>query len=99
MAAVQALVNQKTGEQWGNPNPVYYGIAQSEYGTAGGSFLGASCNSSNGNPGSCAFNDITQGDIDLACEDNGTATRSHCYMPTGTPMVWTARTRSPPRRS
>jgi hypothetical protein len=84
MAAVQALVNQKTGEQWGNPNPVYYGIAQSEYGTAGGSFLGASCNSSNGNPGSCAFNDITQGDIDLACEDNGSVTKSHCYKPAGT---------------
>ncbi|MGD0733082.1 MAG: protease pro-enzyme activation domain-containing protein, partial [Terracidiphilus sp.] len=84
MAAIQALVNQKTGETWGNPNPVYYKIAQSQYGTAGGTFLGASCNSSNGNPGACAFNDITQGDIDLACEDNGNIEKAHCYKPSGT---------------
>jgi hypothetical protein len=84
MAAVQALINQKTGEFWGNPNPIYYQIAQSQYGTAGGSFLGSACNSSTGNPGACAFNDITLGDIDLACEDNGTLTESHCFKPTGT---------------
>ncbi len=74
MAAIQALVNQKTGKTWGNPNPIYYQIAQNEYGTAGGSFQGSACNSSgSGGPGSgCAFNDVTQGDIDLACEDNGT---------------------------
>jgi hypothetical protein len=86
MAAVQALVNQKTGQTWGNPNPIYYQIAQNEYGTAGGSFLGSSCNSSGaGGPAStCAFNDITQGDIDLACEDNGTLSEAQCYKPTGT---------------
>ena len=86
MAAIQALVNQKTGESWGNPNPIYYQIAQNEYGTAGGSFLGSSCNSSgSGGPGSgCVFNDVTQGDIDLACEDNGTTEEAHCYKPSGT---------------
>ncbi len=86
MAAIQALVNQKTGESWGNPNPIYYQIAQKEYGTAGGSFLGSSCNSSgSGGPGSgCVFNDVTQGDIDLACEDNGTTEEAHCYKPSGT---------------
>ncbi len=86
MAAIQALVNQKTGESWGNPNPIYYQIAQNEYGTAGGTFLGSSCNSSgSGGPGSgCVFNDVTQGDIDLACEDNGTVEEAHCYKPSGT---------------
>jgi hypothetical protein len=86
MAAMQALVNQKTGQSWGNPNPYYYQIAQNEYGTAGGTFQGSSCNSSgSGGPASsCVFNDITQGDIDLACEDNGTLTESHCYKPSGT---------------
>ncbi len=80
MAAIQALVNQKTGETWGNPNPIYYQIAQNEYGTAG-NFLGASCNSSGtGGPGSgCVFNDVTQGDIDLPCEYNGTAAEHHCF--------------------
>ena len=86
MAAIQALVNQKTGETWGNPNPVYYQIAQNEYGTVGGSFAGSSCNSSgHGGPAStCVFNDITQGDIVLACEDDGTTAESHCYKPSGT---------------
>ncbi len=83
MAGIQALVNQKTGETWGNPLPYYYQIAQNEYGTAGGTFLGTSCNSSGaGGPGSgCVFNDITQGDIDLACRYNGTTTEHHCYKP------------------
>ena len=86
MAAIQALIDQKTGQNWGNPNPYYYQIAQNEYGTAGGSFAGASCNSSgSGGPAAgCAFNDVTQGDIDLACEDNGTLEEAHCYKPAGT---------------
>jgi hypothetical protein len=81
MAAVQALVNQKTGEMWGNPNPIYYQIAQGEYGSQGGSFAGSTCNASGtGGPGgSCVFNDVTQGDIDLACETNGTVEAAHCY--------------------
>ena len=86
MAAIQALVNQKTGETWGNPNPVYYQIAQAEYGTQGGTFAGSSCNSSGtGGPASnCVFNDITQGDIDVACEYIGTTERAHCYLPSST---------------
>ena len=69
-----------------SPNPIYYQIAQNQYGVAGGSFLGSACNSSGaGGPGSgCVFNDITQGDINLACEDNGTLEEAHCYKPTGT---------------
>ena len=83
MAAIQALVNQRTGQNWGNPLPYYYQIGQNEYGTAGGTFLGSSCNSSGtGGPGSgCVFNDVTQGDIDLACRYNGTTAEHHCYKP------------------
>jgi len=84
MAGIQALINQQTGENWGNPNPVYYQIAQNEYGVAGGTFQGSGCNSSTGSGIGCAFNDVTQGDIGLACEDNGTLTESHCYKPSGT---------------
>jgi hypothetical protein len=84
MAAIQALVNQQTGEKWGNPNPIYYQIAQNQYGTAGGTFLGSGCNSSTGNTAGCAFNDVTQGDIDLACKADGTLQKAHCYLPAGT---------------
>ena len=84
MAAIQALVNQKTGETWGNPNPIYYQMAQNEYGTAGGTFQGSGCNSSTGSGAGCVFNDVTQGDIDLACEYNGTLEEAHCYKPSGT---------------
>ena len=86
MAGIQALVNQQTNQIWGNPNPIYYQIAQNEYGVSGGTFLGGSCNSSgSGGPGSgCAFNDVTQGDIDLACTDNASLEKAHCYLPSGT---------------
>ncbi len=84
MAAIQSLINQETGETWGNPNPIYYQIAQNEYGTSGGTFQGAACNSSTGSGAGCAFNDVTQGDIDLACENNGTLEEAHCYKPSGT---------------
>src|ERR1035438_7369405 len=61
-------------------------MGQNEYGTAGGTFQGISCNSSGtGGPASgCVFNDVTQGDIDLACEDNGTLEEAHCYKQNGT---------------
>lgn len=66
LAAIQALINQKTGERWGNPNPVYYAIAKAEYGSSGS----AACNSSKGNAAgkSCVFYDVTLGDIDVNCE-------------------------------
>ncbi len=86
MAAIQALINQQTGEKWGNPLSIYYQIGQNEYGTAGGTFQGSACNSSgSGGPASgCAFNDITQGDISEACKDDGTTVKYHCYLPSGT---------------
>jgi subtilase family serine protease len=77
MAGIQALVNQKTGSRWGNPNPVYYQLASSEYGSSGN----ASCNSTSGNSvgSSCIFYDVTQGDMDVNCTAS-----NNCYKPSGT---------------
>ena len=81
MAAIQALVNQKTGSRWGNPNTVYYALANAEYGTTGS----ATCNSIavNKTSNSCQFYDITQGDIVGACKAQGTTLRN-CFRPSGT---------------
>ncbi len=65
MAGIQALINQKAGEPQGNPNPIYYSLAASQYGNSGDS----SCNSSLGNAvgSSCIFYDVTLGDMDVPC--------------------------------
>ena len=83
MAGIQALVNQKTGSKWGNPNPVYYQLAASEYGSSGN----PSCSSTSGNSvaNSCIFYDVTQGDMDVNC--TGT---NNCYKPSGTNGVLSA---------
>jgi hypothetical protein len=86
MAAMQALVNQGSGSRWGNPNPAYYALARSEYGSGGS----PSCVSSLGaNVGStCVFYDVTQipllytgtgtgGDNDVLCSG------LNCYAPSG----------------
>ncbi|MBI2679792.1 MAG: hypothetical protein HYX25_02150 [Candidatus Solibacter usitatus] len=77
VAGIQALVNQKTGSRWGNPNPIYYSMAAAEYGASGNN----SCNSTlgQGAASSCVFYDVRQGDIDVNC----TGTRN-CYLPSGT---------------
>lgn len=78
MAGIQALVNQKTGERQGNPNPTYYSLATSEYGASGS----ASCNSTLGNAAgnSCIFYDVTLGDMDLPCSN----TNVNCFDTSGT---------------
>ena len=64
MAGIQALINQKTGSRWGNPDPIYYGLAAAEYGSSGNS----TCNASASSPeNSCVFHDITLGDMSVAC--------------------------------
>jgi subtilase family serine protease len=72
MAGIQALVDQKWGRQ-GNPNPVYYKIARTEYGTKGS----ATCNSSLGksSASSCVFHDVTLGDMDVNCRGS-----HNCYL-------------------
>jgi subtilase family serine protease len=89
LAGIQALVNQRTAALTispipgqGNPNPVYYAIAKSEYGASGSSL----CNSSaqplprRGVGTSCVFYDVTQGDIDVNCRRNS----ANCYDPGAT---------------
>ncbi len=72
MAGMQALINQKAGGPQGNPAPIYYQLAASEYGSSGNS----SCNSSNGNTvaSSCIFYDVTLGDMDVDCSG------PNCYL-------------------
>ena len=81
MAAIQALVDQHWKIRAGNPNPTYYSIANTEFGPKGNT----SCYSINETAGnSCVFNDVTQGDIDVDCEYNGTVFKADCYRPSGT---------------
>jgi subtilase family serine protease len=77
MAGLQAIVNQYTGAQQGNPNYTYYPIAGVEYGASGSS----ACNSSNGNSvgSSCVFYDVTLGDDDVPCTGS-----INCYLSSGT---------------
>ena len=72
MAGIQALINQKIGSRQGNPNPIYYQLAASEYGSGGN----GACNSSDGNAvsSSCSFYDVTQGDMDVDCAG------PNCYL-------------------
>jgi subtilase family serine protease len=76
LAAMQALVDQKKAARQGNPNPVYYALAASEYGVAGN----PNCNSTLGKAvkSTCVFYDVTLGDIDVNCV--GTI---DCYLPSG----------------
>src|SRR5580698_6646090 len=87
-AGIQALVNQYTGSAQGNPNPVYYKMANTEYGASGSS----ACNSSNGNTigSSCVFYDVTLGDIDADCLSGS----PNCYLPSGTYGVLSTSTTS-----
>lgn len=83
MAAMQALINQKWSMRAGNPNPTYYQIAKSEFGASGNS----DCYSINQPPrrglaSACAFYDITQGDINADCLQNGSD--QPCFIPSGT---------------
>jgi subtilase family serine protease len=75
-AGIQALVNEKSGTRWGNPNPVYYKIAIYENGLTGS----PSCNSSLGAraASTCVFYDVTLGDMDANC--TGTY---NCYLDGG----------------
>jgi regulation of enolase protein 1 (concanavalin A-like superfamily) len=79
MAGIQALINQKAGGPQGNPAPVYYQLAATEYGSIGSS----SCNSNNGNAvgASCIFYDVTMGDMDVDC------TGPNCFLSDGSAGV------------
>jgi subtilase family serine protease len=88
-AGIQALVNQSTGESWGNSNYILYGLANAEYGASGNS----SCNSSLGNGvgPTCMFYDVTQGDNVINC--TGT---NDCYNGGGKYGILSTSDTSPP---
>ncbi len=75
-AGIQALVNQSTGQSWGNSNTVLYSLARTQYGNNGST----NCNSSLGNAvgSNCVFYDVTQGDITVLCTG-----LNNCYNPGG----------------
>jgi subtilase family serine protease len=77
MAAIQALVDEKWSIRAGNPNPTYYSIAKTEFGTAGNS----TCYSINQTTAAsnCTFYDVTQGDNNTDCVYNGTTFLADCH--------------------
>src|SRR6266404_5248317 len=58
-AAIIALINQKTNSRQGNANYALYNLAKNE--------TFANCNSTTGPASTCVFNDITKGNISVAC--------------------------------
>ncbi len=76
MAGVQALVAQKTGQSWGNPNPIFYRLAQAEYGATGN----RKCSATKGNKTAtdCVFYDVMEGDNNVDCTG-----QYDCYLPSG----------------
>ena len=89
MASIQALVNEEWGIRVGNPNPTYYSIAKTEFGSSGNS----GCYSINqpaprGLSSTCVFYDITQGDTDVDCRyyptNNNNSDGVGCFRPSGT---------------
>jgi hypothetical protein len=75
MAGIQALINQKAGGPQGNPAPVYYQLAATEYGSSGSSTCGA--DKGNAVATNCIFYDVTSGDMDVDCVG------PNCYLADG----------------
>jgi hypothetical protein len=86
-AGIQALVNQQTGQRWGQANTVYYAIANSEYGASGNPSCFSGPSPLSTPAASCVFNDVTQGTIYLPCAttgSDGAARLYNCYRPSAT---------------
>ncbi len=89
-AGIQALINQQTGQKWGNPNPVLYAFGANEYGSPAAPNQGnlTACNSNNGNTigGACVFYDVTLGDIDVPCSKPRKGKARNCFGPPANPV-------------
>ncbi len=93
MAAIIALVAQKTGERQGQADYVLYGMAANEYGTSSykTGCIGSGTTTNTGTTASanfpptssCVFNDITTGNNDVPCQHSGTHALSTCYVTAG----------------
>lgn len=79
LAGIQALINQATGQSWGNINTRYYALEAKQYGStvSPNTASVSSCNANTGNGigGNCVFQDITSGDIAVPCKYGST----NCY--------------------
>jgi subtilase family serine protease len=82
-ASIQALINQKAGAPQGNPDPIIYNLARSQFGTAAAPNMTAlnNCNSAAGNKvaSTCIFQDVTVGVNTVPCYGP-----VNCYGTTGT---------------
>jgi subtilase family serine protease len=83
MAGIQALINEKTGNRWGNPNTVYYELAYSEYNSNATGATACNSNTVAKTGNSCVFYDVTQGDNVGACEANLSGYLINCYKTAG----------------
>ena len=86
-AGIQALVNEYTGQTWGNANTLYYTIANFEYGASGNPACYSGPSPLHTPAASCVFNDVVQGSIYLPCASlgsDGTARLYNCYRPSAT---------------
>ncbi len=78
-AGIQALVNELSGQSWGNMNTEFYALAAAQYGSPASPNTAqlTACNANLGNAigSSCVFNDVTSGDITVPCTKGST----DCY--------------------
>jgi subtilase family serine protease len=95
MAGIQALINETSESYQGNPDYVYYALAELSR------YPSSSCNSTLGNKTSpqCVFYDVTMGDDDVNCLplvlQNGVTVGSFdCFFGGGTNGVLSTSTRS-----
>ena len=79
-ASIQALINQKAGGPQGNPDPIYYDLAKTEFGGSSDPDKTklAECRASKGNliSSSCIFHDVTAGNNAVPCYGS-----NNCYNP------------------
>jgi len=78
MAGIQALIDQKYGRQ-GNANYVYYALAAAQFTEQGTKACDASQTDGKLPAASCIFNDVTRGDMDIPCGQNGKGNSYDCY--------------------
>jgi subtilase family serine protease len=78
MAGIQALIDQKHGRQ-GNTNYVYYALATSQFTSRGARACNASEVDGKLPDGSCIFNDVTLGDMDIPCGQDFKLSAHNCY--------------------
>jgi subtilase family serine protease len=79
MAGIQALIDQKYGRQ-GDANYVYYALAASQFTKQGTKACNASQTTGKLPAGSCIFNDVTAGDMDIPCGQNAKGNSHDCYQ-------------------